>query len=54
MGFEPSHGDRIGLAVQRLNHSATLSVQLSKLLIIIAFLFLISVDSDRPLDAHFW
>ena len=25
MGFEPTHGDRIGLAVQRLNHSATLS-----------------------------
>ena len=24
-GFEPSQGDRIGLAVQRLNHSATLS-----------------------------
>ena len=24
-GFEPSHGDRIGLAVQRLNHSATSS-----------------------------
>ena len=23
MGFEPTHGDRIGLAVQRLNHSAT-------------------------------
>ena len=25
MGFEPTHGDRIALAVQRLNHSATLS-----------------------------
>ena len=25
MGFEPTHGDRIGLAVQRFNHSATLS-----------------------------
>ena len=25
MGFEPTHGDRFGLAVQRLNHSATLS-----------------------------
>ena len=25
MVFEPTHGDRIGLAVQRLNHSATLS-----------------------------
>ena len=25
MGFEPTHGDRIGLAVQLLNHSATLS-----------------------------
>ena len=25
MGFEPTHGDRIGLAVRRLNHSATLS-----------------------------
>ena len=24
-GFEPTHGERIGLAVQRLNHSATLS-----------------------------
>ena len=22
MGFEPTHGDRIGLAVKRLNHSA--------------------------------
>ena len=25
MGFEPTHGDRIGLAVRGLNHSATLS-----------------------------
>ena len=25
MGFETTHGDRIGLAVQRLNHSTTLS-----------------------------
>ena len=25
MGFEPTHGDRIGLAVRRLSHSATLS-----------------------------
>ena len=25
MGFEPTHEDRIGLAVQRLNHSATQS-----------------------------
>ena len=25
MGFETKHGDRIGLAVQRLNRSATLS-----------------------------
>ena len=30
MGSETTHGDRIGLAVQRLNHSATMSVQLSK------------------------
>ena len=25
MGFEPTHGDRIGLAVRRLSHSVTLS-----------------------------
>ena len=25
MGFESTHGDSIGLAVHRLNHSATLS-----------------------------
>ena len=31
MGFEPTHGDRIGLAVQRLNHSATLFYSLSKM-----------------------
>ena len=30
MGFEPTHGDRIGLAVQRLNHSATLSVRIGR------------------------
>ena len=30
MGSETTHADRIGLAVQRLNHSATLSVQPSK------------------------
>ena len=30
MWSQPTHGDRIGLAVQRLNHSATLSVQPSK------------------------
>ena len=30
MGFELTHRDRIGLAVQRLNNSATLSVQSSK------------------------
>ena len=29
MEFEPTHGDRIGLAVQRINHSAT-CVQSSK------------------------
>ena len=33
MGFEPTHGDRIGLAVQRLNHSATLSYLSQSLLI---------------------
>ena len=30
MGFEPTHGNRIGLAVQRLNHSATLSLFIDK------------------------
>ena len=30
MGFEPTHGNRIGLAVQLLNHSATLSMFLYK------------------------
>ena len=30
MGFEPTHGDHIGLAVQRLNHSATLSLFLNE------------------------
>ena len=30
MRFEPTNGERFGLAVQRLNHSATLSVQPSK------------------------
>ena len=30
MGSETSHADRIGLAIQRLNHSVTLSVQSSK------------------------
>ena len=30
MGSETTQGDRIGLAVQRLYHSATLSVQPSK------------------------
>ena len=28
--FEPTHGDRTGLAVQPINHSATLYVQPSK------------------------
>ena len=31
MGFEPTHGDRIGLAVQRLNHSATLSLLFNRI-----------------------
>ena len=26
MGFEPTHAEHIGLAVQRLNHSATSSI----------------------------
>ena len=30
VGFEPTHGNRIGLAVQRLNHSATLSLFIDK------------------------
>ena len=32
IGFKPTHGDRIGLAVQRRNHSATLSDKASLLL----------------------
>ena len=55
MGSETTHRERLGLAVQRLNHSATLSVQSSKYEIFF-FSFLISVDSNsnRPVDAHFW
>ena len=30
MGFEPTRAEHIGLAVQRLNHSATVSLALSK------------------------
>ena len=30
MGFEPKNGDLIALAVQRLNHSATLSLLLQR------------------------
>ena len=29
MGFEPTRAEHIGLAVQRLNHSATVSLALS-------------------------
>ena len=55
MWSQPTHGDRIGLAVQRLNHSATMSVQSWKYEIFLSP-FLISVDfiSDRPVDAPFW
>ena len=42
MGFEPTHGDRIGLAVQRLNYSAPLSCfdQLCQVFVVIWFFFL--------------
>ena len=55
MGFQPTHGDRFGSAVQRPKHSATLCTTL-EVRIIIPFSFLISVDSNscRPVDAHFW
>ena len=50
-----THGDRIGLTVQRLNHSATLCSTV-EIRIIIPFSFLISIDSNfnLPIDAHFW
>ena len=55
MGFEPTRGERIGLAVQRLNHSATLCSTV-EIRVIISFSFLISIDSNcnPPIDAHFW
>ena len=59
MGSKTTHGERIELAVQRLNHSATLSVQpftTFETWIIIPFSFLFSFDSiSNPLvDALFW
>ena len=47
MGFEPTHGDRIGLAVQRLNHSATLSCsdQLCHVFVVIWFGFVLQYKS---------
>ena len=55
MGSETSHAENIALAVQRLNHSATLSVQPSKYeLSFFSFLFSIDSYSNRPVDAHFW
>ena len=42
MGFEPTRAEHIGLAVQRLNHSATSSVDWGKALVMrpTHFLFL--------------
>ena len=56
MGSQTTHGDRIELAFQRPNHSATLSVQPSEFELSLIFLFLISIDSNSnpPLDPHFW
>ena len=50
MGFEPTRAEHIGLAVQRLNHSATSSLEFHSLLNIYKLLV---IGHLTPLDSVF-